>query len=187
MRIVMLVAALAAAEPAHAAPSASWSVDKSTSRLGFTGSMSGQPFDGNFRRWDARIQFDPKNLAASRVTVAIDTGSATTGDQTRDEALPTADWFSSAVFPRASFESHQFRDLGNGRYLAAGILSIRNVRRPVALPFELAIKGDKAMMRGSLTIDRRLFGVGQGQFASGETVATAVRIDVALDANRIAH
>lgn len=39
-------------------------------------------------------------------------------------------------------------------------------------------------MRGSLTIDRRWFGVGQGQFAGTDAVAANVRVDVAIDAHR---
>ncbi len=175
--------AAATSKPTAAEP-ALWIVDKQASRLGFVGSMNGQAFTGSFRRWDAHIQFDPKALATSNVTAVIDTGSATTGDQTRDEALPTADWFAVQTFPRAIFSANQFKDLGRGRFQAIGNLSIRNVRRPVVLPFTLVIKGDEATMRGALTIDRRTFGVGQGQFATGDTVATNVKIEISLSATR---
>jgi polyisoprenoid-binding protein YceI len=169
--------------PAHAAVPA-WTLNKQASKLGFTGAMNGQSFSGAFRRWDARIRFDPKALNQSSVTAVIDTGSAGSGDQTRDEALPTADWFWAAAFPRATFQANQFKDLGGGRYQAQGTLSIRNVKRPVVLPFQLTINRDHATMSGSLTIDRRTFGVGQGQFATGDTVATRVKIDVAIAATR---
>jgi polyisoprenoid-binding protein YceI len=58
------------------------------------------------------------------------------------------------------------------------------VARPVALPFELAITGNAARMRGTLTIDRRWFGVGQGQFATPSTVAANVQINLAIDARK---
>ena len=183
MRVVALTIAMLAAAPSLASAPA-WTVNKQASKLGFTGAMNGQSFNGGFRRWDAKIQFDPKALNDSSVLAVIDTGSAVTGDQTRDEALPTADWFSTAAFPRATFQANQFKDLGRGRYQAIGTLSIRNVKRPVDLPFQLTINGNQATMHGSLTIDRRIFGVGQGQFATGDTVATNVRIDVAISATR---
>lgn len=173
-----------AAKPASAKEAALWVVDKPASRLGFVGAMNAQAFTGTFRRWDAHIQFDPKALATSNVTAVIDTGSASTGDQTRDEALPTADWFAAQTFPRAIFSASQFKALGGGRYQAIGTLAIRNVRRPVVLPFTLAIKDDRATMHGVLTVDRRIFGVGQGQFATGDTVATNVKIEVSLSATR---
>ena len=146
--------------------------------------MNGQAFNGTFRRWDAAIRFDPKSLATSRVTAVIDMGSATTGDQTRDEALPTPDWFSAAAFPRATFAASQFKDLGGGQYQAIGTLAIRNVKRPVVLPFTLKITGAAATMQGVMTVDRRLFGVGQGQFLAGDTVATSVRINVNITAKK---
>ena len=43
---------------ALAAPAPGWSVD-GASKLGFTGKMSGEAFNGVFRRWTAQIAFDP--------------------------------------------------------------------------------------------------------------------------------
>ncbi|WBO24516.1 YceI family protein [Sphingomonas abietis] len=52
------------------------------------------------------------------------------------------------------------------------------------MPFQLAITGKQAHMQGSLTIDRRWFGVGQGQFAGTEAVAANVRIDIVINAQQ---
>ena len=175
--------ALLLASPAWAAP-AHWVVDRSASRIGFGGAMSGQPFAGTFGRWNADIAFDPADLAGSKVTAVIDTGSARTGDQTRDEALPTEDWFSAKVFPRATFTTRRITAAGPGRYLAQGDLTIRNVTRPVVLPFTLAIQGDTARMQGYAPLDRSVFGVGLGQFKTGDTVALKVQVNIAVTARR---
>ena len=180
-----LVAALALlAVPAIAAPAPAWTVDKAASHVGFQGAMNGQSFNGGFSRWDATIAFDPNNLPASKVTAVIDTGSAKTGDQTRDEALPTDDWFSVKVFPRATFVSRKITAAGPGRYVAQGDLTIRNAIHPVTLPFALAITGDTAKMAGSLALDRAAFGVGQGQFKTGDTVALKVGVNIAVTARK---
>jgi polyisoprenoid-binding protein YceI len=188
MRSFAIAAAAAAAAlivtPALAAPAPAWTVDKAASKLGFTGSMNGQAFNGGFGRWDAQIAFDPNNLAASHVTATIDIASARTGDQTRDEALPTPDWFSAKAFPRATFTSRKITAVGPGRYVAEGDLTIRNATRPVALPFTLAITGDTARMNGAVPIDRSAFGVGQGQWKTGEAVALKVQVNVAITARR---
>lgn len=190
MRLALAAIALAlAVSPAHAAAPAAtapaWTVDRSVSHVNFRGAMNGQAFDGGFSRWDAKIAFDPNNLAASKVTAVIDTGSARTGDQTRDEALPTADWFSIKVFPRATFVSRKITAAGPGRYVAQGDLTIRNATHPVTLPFTLAITGDQAKMSGSLPLDRAAFGVGQGQFKAGDTVALKVDVTIAVTAKRV--
>jgi polyisoprenoid-binding protein YceI len=189
MRFPLLMAAALLATPALvttalAAPAPAWSINKAKSRLTFAAAMNGQAINGAFRRFDARIQFDPANLAGSSVVAVIDTGSATTNDPSRDQSLPSADWFNVKAFPQAEFKSSQFKLVGPGRYIAQGNLTIRGVSRPVALPFQLAIKDKLAVMRGSLTIDRRSFGVGQGQFAGTEAVAANVRVDVTIEATR---
>jgi polyisoprenoid-binding protein YceI len=184
MRYAPIAAIALIAAPAVAAPAPSWTVDKARSQVAFVASMSGQAINGTFRRFDARIAFDPANLPASSVTAVIDTASAATGDASRDQSLPTPDWFNVKAFPRATFASTAFRSLGGNRYQAAGTLTIRGVARPVVLPFRLVVNGSAAQMRGSLTIDRRWFGVGQGQFASPDTVAAAVKVTVAITARK---
>jgi polyisoprenoid-binding protein YceI len=171
------------AAPALAAPSV-WTVDPGASRLAFQGAVNGTPFTGVFRRWNAQIAFDPKALAASSVAVSVDLASAASGDADRDQTMPAADWFWVAKFARASFVSRAFRDLGGGRYVATGDLTLRGVTRPISLPFTLAIAGDKAVMKGSAVIDRTAFGVGQGQWKSGDVVATKVTVNVDVTARR---
>lgn len=181
--LIGAVAACGLAAPARAAPAA-WSVDKAASRIGFRSSFGGDAVTGAFTRWDAQILFDPKALAGSKVAVSIDPASAATGDRDHDGALPTADWFDTAHFPRASFTASSFKDLGGGRYLALGVLSIRGVAKPLALPFTLSITGDQARMTSQVSINRSAFGVGRGQFASADTVPLEVGVVISLTAKR---
>lgn len=182
--VLPMALSLAIASPAFAAPAPSWTIDRPASKVTFAASMNGQAINGSFRRFDARIAFDPKNLAGSSVVATIDTASAATGDQTRDEALPTPDWFNHQAFPVATFKSTSFKALGGNRYAANGILTIRGKSRPVVLPFQLNINGNKAQMQGQLMLDRRWFGVGQSQFAGVDAVAANVRVNVAINAHR---
>lgn len=173
----------AAARPATAAAPA-WTVNKAASSIRFKSAFSGTAFEGAFTRWDAQINFDPKNLGASKATITIDLASAATGDRDRDESLPTADWFNTARFPRATFTTTAIRDLGGGRYQAVGALNLKGVSKPVTLPFTLAITGDQARMNGQVVIRRNDFGVGQGQFAGADTVPFEVTVTVAVNAKR---
>ncbi len=168
--------------PALAPAAPIWVVDKAASRLTFRAAVSGQNFDGVFKKWDAQIAFDPNNLKASHAAVTIDLASVVTGDPTRDQMLPTPDFFSAAKFPKASFVTTAIAQVGPGRYQAIGNLQIKGAVRRIALPFTLSIAKDAAKMDGSLTIDRGWFGVGQGQYASSETVASNVTIMVRLAA-----
>ena len=125
------------------------------------------------------------NLKASHAAVTIDIGSVVTGDPTRDQMLPTPDWFAFAEVPASRLRHHRHhRRSGLNRYLATGDLRVRGAVRHVAMPFTLTIVKDVANMNGALTIDRRQFGIGQGQFATPDTVAANVTIMVKLSAKK---
>lgn len=183
--VAALLAVVLLAAPAAAAPVAKWAVDPGASKVGFRGAMNGAAFTGVFKRWTADIAFDPKNLASSKAAIAIDVGSAATGDADRDQAMPTADWFSAARFPKAAFVTSSIKNTGGDHFVAQGSLSIRGVSRPATLPFTLDIAGDVAKMNGQLTLDRTAFGVGQGQWANAQVVDTKVTVDVAVTARRV--
>jgi polyisoprenoid-binding protein YceI len=186
---LMLLATAVPSEfaPAAAAPVAqapAWAVDMAGSQLRFQSSAGGTSFTGTFGRWHADIRFDPKKLVGSSVLVKVDMASARTGSSDRDEALPGADWFAIGQYAQATFASKTFKDLGGGRYQAIGTLTMRGISRPLVLPFTLKITGRQARMTGTATIDRHVFGVGQGQFATADTVPFNVQLAVVLSAKR---
>jgi polyisoprenoid-binding protein YceI len=182
---VTLVAALGlAAGAARAQEATHWVVDQAKSELGFDSQVEGQAFHGHFQRWDADIHFDPKALGASKVVVNVQTGSIVSGDDQRDQTAQSGEWFATAMFPKATFTSTSFKDLGGGKYEADGDLVIRGKSVPVALPFSLDISGDTAKMSGQATIDRSNFGVGTGDYGGADTVPLEVSIKVELTATR---
>ncbi len=185
VRIWLIAAAfLLAPALAVAAPAPAWVVDKANSKLAFSGVVSGAPFTGLFRKWDAVIHFSPKDLAHSDVTVVVDLSSSFTGNGDRDSLLPDEDWFWTSHFPRATFVSNSFRLVGPNRYEAAGTLSIRGIAKPLTLPFTLAITGSTAKMSAQVTLNRLALGVGQGEWKATDTVAAAVGVAVNLTATR---
>ncbi|WP_297297460.1 YceI family protein [uncultured Methylovirgula sp.] len=179
----MFVATLAMAR-ASAADAPNWTVDLAKSKLGFSGTQTGEPFTGSFTRYDARIAFDPAHLEASHLTVTVDLASATTGDTQRDTALPGDDWFDIAHFPQASFVSDTVRKKPDGTYQATGRLTLRGITHPLTLPFTLDIKGGSAHAKGHAALIRTAFGIGQGQWATGDYVALEVGVDIDLVATR---
>jgi polyisoprenoid-binding protein YceI len=187
MKIVALsLSAISAFSPmaVAAATAPAWVVDKGASSVRFSSSMAGEAFTGAFRRWDADIRFDPANLAGSSVTASFDVASAATGNPDRDQALPTATFFDAPAFPRATFVARQFSVLGPGRYQAQGVLTLRGVSRPLALPFSLALTGPQARMTGAVAINRLAFGVGQDEWKAVTTIPAAVTVSIVLVARR---
>jgi polyisoprenoid-binding protein YceI len=116
--------------------------------------------------------------------VSVDIASARTGDQDRDETIPSADWFDTGKFPRATFTTTAIKAVGPDRYQAAGVLNLKGVSRPVVLNFTLKINGAQAVMNGQATLDRTQWGIGQGQFQDESAVPHAVVLHVDLTATR---
>ena len=160
-----------------------WTVAKS-STLGFSVTWSGDAIEGQFKRWTADILFSPDALDRSKLTVSIDMSSAATGDDQRDSSLPSDDFFATATHPKATFTASKFRKTGEGRFVADGVLDLRGVKKPVSLPFSLKIDGDTATARGVTTLDRTVFGVGQGEWASTDQIGGKVKVSFALTATK---
>lgn len=177
LRLPLLAAALLWS---GAASAGEWIVDPAQSRLGFVGSQGGAPFDGRFTRWSAVIDYDPAAPAAAKVTVDIDMASAVTGDAQKDQSLPGADWFDVKAFPKARFEATGFKPLGGNAFETSGTLTIRGVGKAVTLPFTLEVAGDRSKAKGRLDLLRGDFGVGSGQWASGDMVGLKVQVVVDL-------
>lgn len=168
----------AAAEPP------AWRTDPAASVIAVTATQMGGRFEGVFRRFETEIRFDPADLAGSRVTVTIVTGSLDTGNDQRDVAARAPEWFDVAAHPTARFEAGTFRALGGDRYAAAGTLEIKGMARPVTLPFTLSIAGDRAHAAGSLAVERADFALGTGEWMTNGVIGPTVEIRIDVRATR---
>ena len=163
-----------------------WALDPGASTVLFTGRQGEDEFTGRFGAFDAQVRLDPDDPSDASIVAAVDLGSVDAGTGDRNASLPEAGWFDVARHPRATFRSTEVRALGEGRYEADGVLSLKGVDRDVTLPFTLDVEGDRAVADGQLVLDRSDFGVGQGDFAGPEWVGTEVAVAVHVEAVRAA-
>lgn len=177
------VAPVIAVDAVKILPLSHWLVSKNA-QLGFATQWTGEPVVGSFKQWTADIVFSPDDLKNSSLTVKIDLASVATGDEQRDSALPSADWFDVANHPTAIFQANSFKRVAEDRYQANGTLSLRDKTAPIVLSFKLNIDGDKATAKGSTTLDRTVFGVGQGEFSATDQIPAAVKVSFNLMATR---
>lgn len=178
--------------PAVASTAEGWTLEEG-SKITFIGFQQGQPVEGEFRAFEAEIAFDPEQPDRSRVAVVIDMASVSTGHKDRDTTLRAPSWFHVAEWPSARFESATLVHQGGESYEAEGELTIRDVTKPVAVPFTLSVgehpddPGRRlAKAAGELTISRLDYGVGQGEWAALNQVGEEViiKIDIAASAPR---
>ena len=92
-----------------------------------------------------------------------------------------ADFFDSATYPTATFTGAILADAG--RYTADGVLTIKGATVPVSFPFDLTVADDKAEMSGTLTLDRRDFGIG-ASMADESSLGFAVDVTLSVSATR---
>ena len=179
-------AAQAVASKAKAAATTvpSWSIDSRQSRIAFSTRWAGEAVNGTFRQWTGDIKFDPTNLAASKAVIVIQTGSALTGMKEPDDNIGGGDWLDARRFPTARYETTAIRSLGNNRYVADGLLTIKGISYRLALPFTLTIAGNAATMTGQATLDRMTLKLGLESDASAEWVARETVVNVAVRAAR---
>lgn len=173
--------ALLTATPASAAH---WNVDAAHSKLGFTVIWAKQPFTAAFNSWKANIDFDPANLAASKVDVTIAIGSETSEETDFDASVKGDIGFAAAQFPTAHFVTKSFTHKSSGDYVAQGSLTLKGVTQPITLPFTLTINGKTAHMVGSAVVMRNLFNVGTGQWAAADPVAHEVKVNIDITATQ---
>lgn len=174
-RLAML---LALALP-FAASAADYTVQPAGSTLGFSDTFQGETFNGHFGRWTAAISYDAANLTSSKFDVDVDLASAKTGDSDRDGALPGADFFDVAKFPKAHFVTTGFRQSG-AQVIADGQLTLRGVTRPVSLQVMFKPQGNGATLDVAGTVKRLDFGVGGGDYADTSVIGADVKITAHL-------
>jgi polyisoprenoid-binding protein YceI len=149
--------------------------DQSAGTLGFSAVQAGAKFTGSFRRFQVKLDFDPANPANGSLDVTVETPSIDTQDAERDEILKGPDFFWIEKHPQAQFHATHFERAGPG-WRAAGELTIRGVEKPVAVQFTLAPAGAAAVMKGSTSLKRLAFGLGQGDWESTEWIGDDVEV-----------
>lgn len=150
------------------------------SQITFTSKQMGVPVEGQFRKFDAQVAFDPAKLAASRIAFTVDTGSATLGVKESDAELPKAPWFNVAKFPQATFQSTAIKALGGGKYEVAGKLAIKGNSQDVTVPVAMTQSGAVTTASGSFVIKRLAFKIGENEWADTSMVADDVQVKFKL-------
>lgn len=176
------VPAKAATPPAKApaaAPAAAQLVP-AASQVRFVTRQMGVPVEGQFKRFEAQVAFDPRQPQAGKVALSIELGSAEIGDATTTAELKKPDWFDTARFPRATFQSTAIRATGPNRFEVTGKLGIKGQQRDVVVPVALSRAGAHQVATGSFVLKRLAFNIGGGDWADPSMVADEVQVDFRL-------
>lgn len=174
------------AMPAAPAGAQCWNAVPQASVITFNVSQAGAPLQGTFHDYDGLVCIGGSE-SDDRIRVNVRTTSVDTQLPELDEALRGPDFFDSARWPQAVFESQTVRALGQGRYQVTGKLTLRDVTREVSVPFTWtpAASGD-ATLKGQLAIQRLDYHIGLGQWTDTRWVGNQVQVDFSVSLKPVA-
>lgn len=153
-----------------------WQTISAHSALTFTNTYQNVEYTGQFRRFDAVINYEPSDLAHAKFDVTIDITSLDTQNGERDQTALGADFFDTAKFPRAHFTTTAFRKAADGKVIADGMLTLRGVSKPVALTVSFKPNGNTATLDVTAQLKRLDFGIGAGQWADPSMIGNGVSV-----------
>jgi len=120
----------------------SYKIDAKHTTIGFTIMRQGyNKLVGGFRDFAGTISFDEANVANSKVSVDIKTGSFYSGFAARDKDLRSQNFFKVAEFPDMKFTSTKVEKTGAKTGKITGNLTLLGVTKPVTLDVKFNRKG----------------------------------------------
>ena len=150
------------------------------SSVNFEAKQMGVPIKGQFKKFDAKINFDVAKPETSKIHFTIDTGSATVNSKESDAELPKAEWFNVVKFPQATFDSSAIKAVGGGKFQVDGTLTIKGNAQKVSLPVTLTQSGATTTASGTLPLKRLTFKIGDGDWKDTSMVADEVTVQFKL-------
>ncbi|HTL50119.1 MAG TPA: YceI family protein [Steroidobacteraceae bacterium] len=172
MMLRAILISLALSSPAFAG---ALQADGTSGKLEFSGTQAGAKFTGAFGKFRVKLDFDPANPAQGSLDVTVETGSVNTQDAERDEVLRSPDFFWVEKYPEATYHAARFERDGSS-WRVPGELAVRGAKKPVPVVFTLTPAAGGSAMKGSASLKRLAFGLGQGDWASTEWVGDDVEI-----------
>lgn len=188
-----------AATPATAAPDApkvpagAYTIDKTHASLIFRVSHLGfSNYTASFAHFDAQLQFDPANPAASSVTVNVDPTSLQLVNPPAgfvDDLLGTQ-WLDAKQYPAMTYRSTKVEVTSANNLRITGDLTLHGVTRPVVLDavFNGGYAGHPMDPHARIgfsaqgTLKRSEFGIAYGIPAPGSTMGVSDDVDVVVEA-----
>lgn len=169
------------------AQSVKLSVDPQHSTVGFRVRHLFTKVSGQFRTFEGTIDFDAKNLAASKVAVTIRASSIDTNVEARDKDLRSSRFFDVEKYPTLTFTSASISDVSGGAGRIKGTLIMHGVSREVVLDAQYfgSAKDPWGNQRfgfhAETKINRKDFGMAWNEVLEAGSVLVGEEVEILLD------
>ena len=180
---------------AQFAHSASWSIDSSHTSVAFKIRHLGVSWvRGEFRSFNGQVEYDPKKISKTKVSVSIDAKSVDTRNERRDAHLRNSDFFDVEKHPKIEFESTKIINIQKDSFDMVGNLKIRGITKQIKIRVseissELKRKGRRSKMgaSGQTSFNRKDFNVSWNRFldSGGLVLSETVYIYLEIELNKM--
>jgi polyisoprenoid-binding protein YceI len=172
----LVIALVFAAASAAALAQAPQKIDRSKSFIRFVSKQMNVPVEGQFKRFEGSVVFDPAKPAAAKAEFEVELASIDLGTEEGETEAKRRAWLNVEAFPRAKFVAESVKQAAPGKYVASGPLTIKGISVPVTAPFTLVETAGARTVEGQFTLKRLAYGIGEGPWADTDTVADDVLV-----------
>jgi polyisoprenoid-binding protein YceI len=170
---VLAIVALSSPAVGDAGTIVMWQPDLVHSRAEFTvAHMVLSKVWGHFPIRALQLTTAGSSLIPTSVSALLDVAHMDTDNHERDADLRSATYFDTATYPYMSFRSTRIAPAGADDFLVTGDLTIKNITKSVTFPVHVIGHipdggGTRVGYEGTLTVDRRDFGITDERLMSG--------------------
>jgi polyisoprenoid-binding protein YceI len=136
----------------------------SESKIGFKIKNFGVTVNGSFKGLEGTVLFDSNKPEDCNVSLSVMANTVDTGIKLRDNHLKKEEYLDVTRYSELSFISKRIAKQ-EGKWMAIGTLTIKNINKEVSFPFEVSRLNDEIMFKGEFMINRRDFKVGGNSFS----------------------
>lgn len=138
---------------------------------------AGFSVDGTFSGVSTKIFFDPTKANGNSIDASIDSKSINTGNGTRDGHLKKEEYFDVANYPVINMKATSFSKEKDGGFKGYFKLTIKGKSKDVLVPFTFIEKDGKALIKGSFTMNRLDFGVGESSMILSDIATITIEVN----------
>lgn len=171
--IVFLAATLAALGAGAQAPQ---KIIPGKSFIRFVTRQMNVPVEGQFRKFDGTVTFDPAKPQATHGEFEVDLASIDLASEEGETEARRKPWLNVEAFPKAKFVASSVKEAAPGKYEASGALTIKGATQNIVAPFTLSESGGIRTVEGQFPLKRLQFKIGEGVWSETDTVADEVLV-----------
>jgi polyisoprenoid-binding protein YceI len=152
-----------------------------TTAFTFTTKMLGVKVEGKLKGFQGEIEFNPNNIEKASITGSVESNTIDTDNSLRNSHLKTkSDFFEVEKYPKIKMVSTKFEKSASG-YIGTFNFTIKSITKSISVPIKVDIANDKAIFKGTTTINRKDWKIGGNTLG----LSSDVTINFLINANKI--